>query len=1010
MQPTEEQKLAIESPSHCAVIASAGTGKTSVLKNRYLYCKQELNVPLYQILAFTFTDKATKEMKSRIMKDGNLSLTELQQLQISTIHSFCRTILVRYGSAIGLAAKFHILDAHSEAAWTKLQIHKFLVTELENSNSTVYNFYQKYGETHTVSAINQLFNTNLLNFTPKDLQIISDQPTEENQLLYKGFLKTISQLQEDLLSLRINTHGIFFNDLEVLALRLLKNHPDILDQIQNQFRHILVDEFQDISPIQGQIIEHLHNPLKNILFIVGDPKQAIYGFRQSRVELFFEAIKRIKKLGGKTIELTRTFRTPSSIQKHFNKFFPKILNTGTQNIYSETESHTHVDEANIYHAPIPQDKIKADDLGNLYIEDISKRITALIKNGVSPNKIAIISRTRKLFSKIENKFQSLSLPVITEQPFELFLEPFANLVFHCFNLLKNHENSFHWFGLLSNSLFNPKDNYTYTCFRKYFDRKTNEFHSTQLFTDQDLPEELKKSCQNFLYWKSIKNNIPIKDLLTIIFYDVYSSYSDRELQVLNVLQSIFQSWHDQEKQDLFDILPLLARLFQNKINFKPYFGAKEGINLLTIHGSKGLEYEHVFILPAKDSHSETKITQHSENEGFTFKGHDFGQEKGLKYELSNSDAYTRLLEKHKQDELNETKRLIYVALTRLEHSLYIYPPCPSQKLKSTLNKNPEDLTLIKNYEDWLYWLSLQEEILELEEIKPTQNLSISQLSLSNKEDPIKINIQNNFSKKPTLQKATFTVTELETFHTCAYKFYLKYLKSVPTQEKFKTTTKHTSYNSYNKLPANVKGNLIHEILQFYSPQRENHSEVIDKALVNQSIIDETGAIKDECLSLIQNLNNNSDVFKALFEHQKDRHELEFTIALKNFYLTGQIDKITEDKNNIHILDYKTHKIPSKDHLNKLFNQFQFQLMCYAVAAHSIKPTANVTISILFTDNQTLKSKELSIQEIESFKSRLETTYDQYNQSLQESIFKKIENKIPCQQCIYGQQGICKNLS
>ena len=237
------------------VIAGAGSGKTKVLTHRIAYLIFQKNINPSNILAVTFTNKAAQEMKDRIefinkdISDRNM----MKGIWMGTFHSICARILRREIDILGYDKNFVIYDKGDQLGMIRRCIKTL---DLDN---------KKYSP-NVVSSIIDRAKNNL-----EDPELF-----EYNSISYfkKIVGKVYKQYQDEL----FENNALDFADLILLTVKLFKEKPGILENYQNKFRHILVDEYQDINYAQYQLVKLLSEKYNN-LFVVGDPDQSIYKFR-----------------------------------------------------------------------------------------------------------------------------------------------------------------------------------------------------------------------------------------------------------------------------------------------------------------------------------------------------------------------------------------------------------------------------------------------------------------------------------------------------------------------------------------------------------------------------------------------------------------------------------------------------------------------------------------------------------------------------------------------------------
>lgn len=1061
MTPTPKQHQAITTLTSAAVIASAGTGKTRVLTDRFVHLMQN-GTAFFQILAFTFTEKATREMKERILTKSQLGIESLPLLNISTIHAFCHKLLKRYGHSLGFEEDFEILTEHAKSVWLKSRIRAWIHHKLTEKDPDVVFFSQAYGLKKLQFTMEKLAELPLIGIADKNLKALNSFSSDEISHL-ENFLHKARVLQEELLQERIKSATISFDDLEILTLRLFQNTPTILKELRSCYQHILVDEVQDISPRQFQIIRYLFDPKLNHLFIVGDPKQSIYGFRQAKTELFFELEKEINSHKGPSIHLDITFRTPKKIQNQFNKIFPQILNKQKEDFYQITEAIKEDDHVHFFSAGFPNPELTSLEYMSEYTSRIQNLIEMLLKNHVQPKDIAILSNSRKHFPDIKASLEAKSIPTATESRQEIFFNNKTLFLHNVLLFLTGQKNKLTLIEILKNAPQDFLEEFVSSLLKEIPKDESVDFDilSTLLlnshagldpaspFYQRDSGSPDRSSGQALAgmtcrvekeKWQNLKSNLErwhhytkflsLPELAETIYSDSFSEPSLTDLQCFHQLIEIYKSWQKQGFHTLKECSSLIQSLDSQDVDFMPPDQAEDGVRLLTIHGSKGLEFDHVILIPGSEKRSKPRTFLYDENQGFLFKEHDLSSKNGMDHHLDESDGFKELKESLQLDLKHEVCRLVYVALTRTMKNLFLFPPSPaSKKLRAALEKNPECTESIKTYNDWLCWLSQQPGLLPLKNFEKMIQTSPAI------PDPLKAedSVQNsgshlhggddvliNRTNKPIL-----SVTELEVYHTCPKKFDLTYLKSIQAIKSFDLPASlvlrrgvwhtpeidgRTPGAPTENLSPKVRGNLFHEILQFYDPNRDNAENVIEQALFNQHLSDPEDKIRHLCQNFLNRLHDNQHLENILFQNQKSYQELEFTIALKHFILNGQIDKLVQVESaqakEWIIVDYKTHKIKTREDKEKLIRQFEFQMKCYALAVYRNFNQKNVTAYILFTDTADHYRFYFEKNELEVFTKDLEKLYQNLLTSIKKQSFSFTEKKKLCEKCSFYANNYC----
>ena len=280
----EQQKQAVVDESkHLRIVAGAGSGKTRVLTMRIAYLIEKMNVKPYHILAITFTNKAAKEMKTRI---NDMLSDNATGCSISTIHSLCMRILSEDIVALNYPKNFTVVDAEDQRQILK-EAYKELGIEKKE---------YPYGV-----MLDYIANNKYESIDPKKAM---QQAYGEDRLVIKA--KVYSYYDERLHKM----YGLDFDDLILFTTRLFSENPKILEKWAKKYHYIHVDEFQDIDKEQYKLIKQLSSYHDNV-YVVGDPDQTIYTWRGADVNIIVNFDKDFEDT--KTIVLNQNYRSTNNI-------------------------------------------------------------------------------------------------------------------------------------------------------------------------------------------------------------------------------------------------------------------------------------------------------------------------------------------------------------------------------------------------------------------------------------------------------------------------------------------------------------------------------------------------------------------------------------------------------------------------------------------------------------------------------------------------------------------------
>lgn len=231
------------------VLAGPGSGKTRVLTQRVAYLIAYEGVRPYQILAVTFTNKAAREMESRV--NDLLGEQATQGMMLGTFHATCARILRREADLLPVEANYVIFDADDQVRLVKSIIREFNLSEKQYRPQSVH------------AAISNAKN---------ELISADDYPTNtyRDEVVRRVYIEYQKRL--------ITSNAVDFDDILLYTARLLEDNPEARQKYAQRFKHVLVDEFQDTNIAQYTLIKHLASVHRNV-FVVGDPDQSVYRWR-----------------------------------------------------------------------------------------------------------------------------------------------------------------------------------------------------------------------------------------------------------------------------------------------------------------------------------------------------------------------------------------------------------------------------------------------------------------------------------------------------------------------------------------------------------------------------------------------------------------------------------------------------------------------------------------------------------------------------------------------------------
>ncbi len=543
--PQQEAVKHIDGPM--LVLAGAGSGKTKVLTNRIAYLI-ETGIYPGNILAITFTNKAAREMKERVL---NLIGSDAYNIQISTYHSLGLKIIKENCEFLGYDKNFIILDSDDT-----LTVVKKLIKDL-NLNPAYYN--AKEIRNKISSAKNELI-------LPQDYHKLEfDSKIVE---LYKKYCQKLKA-----------NNSVDFDDLLILPIQLFKESPAILNSYQERYKYILIDEYQDTNQAQYIFSKMLSDKYKNI-FVVGDNDQAIYAFRGANFKNILNFEKDYPTC--QTILLEENYRSTQTILNAANSVIKHNKQRKDKNLWSNNGKGSKVK-----YIQTNDEKEEAN-----YVAETIKK---LVNDGASYEDIAVLYRTNAQSRTTEEAMLKSNIPYRIIGSFYFYnRKEIKDLL--CYLRLIN----------------SPKDDVSLTRVINVPKRgigektisniaTTAESENISLFEAirsgkelgfKNLILHLKDECQNLSLTEMVdlvleKSGIR-QELLTEKTLE-----NEIRLENLEEFKSITKNYEEE-----FGVISLDE--FLNEISLvsdvSEHTDGNNRVNLMTVHAVKGLEFDNVFVL------------------------------------------------------------------------------------------------------------------------------------------------------------------------------------------------------------------------------------------------------------------------------------------------------------------------------------------------------------------------------------------------------------------------------
>ena len=554
----EQKEAVLHFSSPLLVLAGAGSGKTRVITHKIMSLIKELGIPLDRILAITFTNKAANEMKERVK--NYLGLDEEPQW-IATFHSFSAKVLRIEAKAIGFDRNFVIYDEEDS---------KKLLKEIVEELNLDKELYKPKRLKNIISQIKQNLDEEVLDFYAMQMPHIKQ--------IYNFY-------QERL----IFANSMDFDDVLLNIVKLFNENPEIKQKWQDKFDYILVDEYQDTNKVQHEILKDIVGN-RDCITVVGDPQQCIYTWRGANPENILDFEKDFPNT--RIIKLERNYRSTQKILNIANKVISASKGRWKEKVLT-----------------LWTDKEEGEDIKLIALENdkqeaglIASKIKKFINEGYEYKDVAILIRMSFLSRNIEEALVKASIPyqIIGGVKFYERAEIKDILAYLRFALNPKDIQAFkRIINLPSRGIGNKTLNKIQTFYVEDWEQALKDSLSS-------LSKKLQESIIQFLeiieYIQNNANKSPAetaKYVYDSIDYENYlkSKYpKDYEERVENV-KELFNALEELEKRGK------TLREFLEETSLQQAQDSIEELNsvkVMTVHASKGLEYNVVFVAGLED--------------------------------------------------------------------------------------------------------------------------------------------------------------------------------------------------------------------------------------------------------------------------------------------------------------------------------------------------------------------------------------------------------------------------
>ncbi len=865
------------------IIAGAGTGKTTTLLHRIYHLIEHFKLKPENILTITYTEKAAAELKTRIVNEIGSSA---EAMLISTFHAFCFNLVKEYDKSFDSAP---ILMEEGDAIYLFLQNFD----ELSPFESRLF-------VVDPVKSITKSF----IPFINRLRDELIDPNRHSNPLPNEDFSEEMNAQLNDLRRIyplfqkwKIEQNFVDFGDMILKCHELLQNDKSVLNKVQDQFKYIIIDEFQDNNFALNEVVKQIVRESGQIS-VVGDEDQVVYSFRGAskyNISAFRNTYQYHENYAE--ISLAENFRSTQQILDVANNSIANAENRKHKQLKAfdskNGEQPQLIFSDNKYHPKLIADQIK----------------TLVEKYNYSD--IAVLCRTQAQVKSIAERLSQSNIPTRTFLVNFFEIPEIRDLMAWCNLIAETTDQDTSLYRLISQKINNNYANELFSKFSKrdrtsrleYIKYENNPILGQLINNILYLRELNRKKTAHEMIWE-----ILIKSKLLRSLINKYE-YQD-QLAILNIGQFIARANAFSERHKSTNSLSAFTKYIQvlqdsNGIRtlypMEKYLSQSVLVN--TIHGVKGGEYAVVFI---PFNRSGSFPLNFRKNDYMDFPPMDW-----LNY-VSN------VLSSAKEQHIEEERRLFYVSLTRAKNLLYLYAPKKAtSKFIKELNQNllevsemdsEQNNTKLSTYSDLrtkyekklskalsLNQFQLSKDILNvLERITQLENGSSIKWSNTAWEDELQAHLNNDLQVKIP-EKINLSASSIETYEQCPFKYRLSNIDKIP---------------QVGSKPQLTFGNIIHRVLeQYHQPDSEQSKEYLLKLLdtnwesLGFDYETQEADFKRQGKDLLSNY------FDFLQDNPADvaERELPFSFEIENVVINGKIDRIDKVPGGYNVIDYKTSK-------------------------------------------------------------------------------------------------------
>ena len=812
-------------------------------------------------------------------------------------------------------------------------------------------------------------------------------PSERDRLLLMltgKFFKFYRLIEKRFTQKKQQYNAVDYEDLQLLVYDLLQNNENLREEIAKRFRYIMVDEFQDTNALQWEIISMLGGPDDRKHFIVGDPKQSIYGFRNADVRVFQNVRRTFTERAGENRDLTDivmedSFRFKSGMAEFINRLFAGLMNSGTDSEwevgYDPMSCRREDPEGGIVELALLGDRIQPE-----FIAASIKEMES--ESGIPYGDMAVLLRTRNHLVEIEEMLRREGIPFKTIGGIGFFQRQEIYDVYHLIRFLISPADDVAVVGLLRSPFAGISDASLFMLSqaengRGYWEKLQNAEKIS------GIPAEDRGKLARFrnlgARWLYRRDRMSFNELLDNIFSfsgfrAIYASDQKAARYLANLDKILEQAVEFEQAgfSSLADFGEALQNLIRSQIQESEApvdFEDKTTVKIMTIHQAKGLEFP-VVILP----YLEQRLRPESYGKVI------FDEIYGFAPPLTDEDSpgFMQHIVRNRahRKAVAELKRLFYVGCTRARDRLLmlgtaengkIPEETPLRWLTGNFDIDPGKITDGMTNDGLIIHSDLPEK-------QKTGHQGLSRIpdriqdirKALEAEDPAVSKTNRFLPPEDRPEGEIFSATQLMIFSRSPAEYFERYHLGY-----FASDYDFNLSSGKEEDAAILRGKLIHKYFEEY-PEFDLARTLSEYEITDSDIVRSLGIELQETIGRVR----KSDQISGILSAKEFVNELSITKKTGNDFLTGTIDRLYRNQaGDWEIIDYKTNRI-SHDDIEKISAEYRIQIEVYALLLAGLYPGQECyRVNLYFTHIDILRSFDFDVEDLDRSERRLQEIID-----------------------------------